>query len=76
MRNPTLFFNLSTMDIPMSETAEDTLLREEALNWFHHKEPHKKLDEDKIVEMYKNIKEYAKGDPLLEEYYRANHVKV
>lgn len=54
----------------------EDLLKQEAIEWYSKKEPYRQLSEEEIIEMYKSILEYASGDPLLEEFYRANQVNL
>ena len=54
----------------------DTSIREAALIWYKKKYPHRPLEEDKILAMYKEIQEYAQSDPLLQAYYAANRIAV
>ena len=52
------------------------LFRNEALRWYHstNATPNRQISEEKIVEIYQKVKDYAESDPLLSEYYRANHM--
>jgi hypothetical protein len=72
-------FNLYLMKLLMTEAlSEDEMFRREALRWYHETNttPQRLIAEETIVEVYKKIKEYAQKDPLLREYYQANHMKI
>ena len=56
----------------------DERLRLEAMKWYRETNttPHRLMDEESILKIYKKTKEYARKDPLLREYYQANHMKI
>ena len=56
----------------------DELFRQEALKWYRdtNTTPQRLITEETIVEIYRKSKEYALKNPLLREYYQANHMKI
>lgn len=62
----------------MSESTakKDEMLQAEALAWYKKKYPRRNLPVAEITQMYVKLKEYAQSEPLLAEYYRANHISV
>ncbi|MGK5093273.1 hypothetical protein WDW89_14835 [Deltaproteobacteria bacterium TL4] len=56
--------------------SNDPLLSEEALEWYSKRFPNRKLAEDKVLDLYLRVKEYAQTDPLLTAFYKANGVMV
>ncbi|MBF0237241.1 MAG: hypothetical protein HQM12_06010 [SAR324 cluster bacterium] len=60
----------------MSENYEEKNIKENAMEWYQRKFPHRKLEESAIIKLYKDIIDYAKDDLLLKEFYRANHVVI
>ncbi len=59
----------------VSKSFDESFLNE-ALQWYQRTNatPNRQISQEKIVEIYKKTKDYAESDPLLSEYYQANHL--
>ncbi len=57
---------------------KEEIFRRDALAWFKstNPTPRRQISEEQIENIYKRTKEYAESDPLLTEYYIANHMHV
>ena len=63
----------------MADTlSSEKLLHEAALKWFHstNTTPQRQISTEKIVALYQKTKSYAESDPLLAEFYQANHLRL